>query len=262
MKVSRGGQELQAANAEGDVGRVKETEEEVEEGGREGGEGEGGGGDECGEEGEGGGGEGGSEGGREGGEDEKEREGEKKTELIQQEGGGLSTVTSSENETVNEDTPVDQTLKDRATEEGEGEGEAGGEREEREGDSPTDRERKAYKDQLLKSAGIQLQGSSEPDIAGAPSMTADQTVQSSEDRNLEQFSEILLDSDLSPTNSEVGVGVGEGAELEGGGVAEGEGLQGGGVAGEEGGRGKSERRVRFADEIMESTDTAGTAYCV
>ena len=115
--------------------------------------------------------------------------------------------------------------------------------------SPQDRERKASKDELLKSAGIQLQGSSEPETEGVSSPGASTEAQPSSDRSLEQFSEILLDSDLSPTNSEAGLSVPEEGEREG---------EGEGVPGEEPGKNKTERRVRFADEVQESTaDTPG-----
>ena len=119
-------------------------------------------------------------------------------------------------------------------------------------------ERKVYKSQLLKSAGIQLQGSKSgsneaalgEELAGVP--------RSSQDRKLEQFSEILLDSDhsdLSPTDSETQMTLPaeDGAnEVTPSGPAEEEG---------DGGRSKLDRRVRFADEL-ESTDAASTGVYI
>lgn len=89
--------------------------------------------------------------------------------------------------------------------------------------------KRSDRSELLKSAGIQLQGSSESDMTGAASDDITQ------DRNLEQFSEILLDSDLSPTDSDTQLNLSQD------GVEDGK---------EEGGRSKSERRVRFADEVI------------
>ena len=152
---------------------------------------------------------------------------------------------------------------------GEGEGEGGGEGSEtveevkgKEGGrgSPSNKgERKAYRSQLLKSAGIHLQGTSQSDTSeGASGDRITDETQHSVDRNLEQFSEILLDSDVSPTESDTqmslpgGEGVNEGTPS---GQAE-EGESEG-----NGGRNKSERRVRFADEV-DSTSAAstGTVY--
>ena len=234
---------------EGDGGREGgDKEEEGEEGegdgGREGGDKEG-----EGEEGEG-------DGGREGGDKEGERgqEGGKEEGGGGGGGGGISSVEEEETDseksaqlTVDaeddkeiekkqeevEEGKVNRTL-DKDSKEIEEEGEGGEE------DSPRDKEKKAPKDQLLESAT----GSSESDITGAPLRTSEYTAQ---DRNLEQFSEILLDSDLSPTDSETGL------SLPGGGA----GAEGEGPAVEEGGRSKPERRVRFADEVMETTDNAG-----
>ena len=114
-----------------------------------------------------------------------------------------------------------------------------GVREEKRGDKVQSLKRSERTDrsELLKSAGIQLQGSSESDMTGAASDDITQ------DRNLEQFSEILLDSDLSPTDSDTQLNLSQD------GVEDGK---------EEGGRSKSERRVRFADELMESNDVPNT----
>ena len=143
-------------------------------------------------------------------------------------------------------------------EEGEGEERRGeeeeeGRKEEKKKEGNTERgsvrspvEREAYKSQLLKSAGIQLQGSEVDTNEGALGE------QNSQDRNLEQFSEILLDSDLSPTESETQMSLpaedGDNVDPSSG-VVEGGGGEG---------KSKSERRVRFADEV-ESVD-AGMFY--
>ena len=147
---------------------------------------------------------------------------------------------------------------------GEGEGEGSESVEEVKGKeggrgSPSNKgERKAYRSQLLKSAGIHLQGTSQSDTSeGASGDRMTDEMQHSQDRNLEQFSEILLDSDVSPTESDTqmslpgGEGVNEGAPS--GQVEEGEGEG-------NGGRNKSERRVRFADEV-DSTSAASTGTC-
>ena len=246
-----------------------------EDGGREGGEGEGGDGgreegnvegegeegegDAVREEGEGeGGGEGegddgreGGEGGEEGGKEEEEGGGgggirgissveEKKNEDADSERGAQLTVdTEDDKEVEKKQEEVEEGKVNRTLEEDSKEIEGGGEGEGGEEDSPMDKERKASKDQLLKSAGIQLTDSSESDITGAPLRMSDDTAQ---DRNLEQFSEILLDSD-----SETGLSLPEG----------GAGIEGEGPEVEEGGKSKPERRVRFADEVMETTDNAG-----
>ena len=129
------------------------------------------------------------------------------------------------------------------------------------------KERNSYKSQLLKSAGIHLQGSESDSIEGegvgnVGGELADRTG-GSEDRNLEQFSEILLDSDLSPTDSETHMTLERPEDGNGDGdkaapptrlvPGEGEG---------EGGRGKTERRVRFADEVEEAEATTGELSAV
>ena len=154
------------------------------------------------------------------------------------------------------------------------EGEGEGEEEVLEGEGEDEgvvtgktKERNSYKSQLLKSAGIHLQGSESDSIEGegvgnAGGELADRTC-SSEDRNLEQFSEILLDSDLSPTDSETHMtlerpedGNGDGDEA----AAPTRLVPGEGEG--EGGRGKSERRVRFADEVEEAEATTGELSAV
>ncbi|CAI8025250.1 Amyloid-beta A4 precursor protein-binding family A member 2, partial [Geodia barretti] len=221
--------EEERGDGEGDGGR------EEGEGGEEGGEGDGDGGREEGE------------GGEEGGKEEEEGRGgggissveEKKNEDADSERGAQLTVdTEDDKEVEKKQEEVEEGKVNRTLEEDSKEIEGGGEGEGREEDSPMDKERKASKDQLLKSAGIQLTDSSESDITGAPLRTSDDTAQ---DRNLEQFSEILLDSD-----SETGLSLPEG----------GAGIEGEGPEVEEGGRSKPERRVRFADEVMETTDNA------
>lgn len=123
------------------------------------------------------------------------------------------------------------------------------------------KKRKVYKSQLLQSAGIHLQAV-ESSSQGSPSSGnsvegKDEVVrgesevvrgeggkegsQKSEDRNLEQFSEILLDSDLSPTDSETSVSLPQDRAPE---VAPGEEAQA-----------KAERRVRFADEVDNTAST-------
>ena len=165
---------------------------------------------------------------------------EKKNEDADSERGAQLTVdTEDDKEVEKKQEEVEEGKVNRTLEEDSKEIEGGGEGEGGEEDSPMDKERKASKDQLLKSAGIQLTDSSESDITGAPLRTSDDTAQ---DRNLEQFSEILLDSD-----SETGLSLPEG----------GAGIEGEGPEVEEGGRSKPERRVRFADEVMETTDNAG-----
>ena len=143
-----------------------------------------------------------------------------------EEEGEKGHVTKMEGRESNE---VAEVIKGEEVREGGGGGEERGE-----GSPANKEERKAYKSQLLESAGIQLQGSS--DTSG----------QHSQDRNIEQFSEILLDSDVSPSNSETQLSLPEGApdEPPSGPVGEGED-----------GKNKPERRVRFADEVVESTDT-------
>ena len=235
--------------------------EEVEERGDNDGVGGGGGGGEGGDAGGGGGGEG-EEGGGEvegggGGVEGVKGEG---TEGEGEKGGGGSSIgegvkvnkgeeretdsaqlTVAEGKCDREETPLE--MKEELAEERKvdgtnnrkEEGEAGDGREGEEGGNLEEKEKKAYKDQLLKSAGIQLQGSLEDNTTGAPLKTGEDTTQ---DRNLEQFSEILLDSDVSPTDSETGLSPPEGGEGEGG-------------------TSKPERRVRFADEVLEATDNAG-----
>ena len=152
---------------------------------------------------------------------------------------------------------------------GEGEGEGGGEGSEtveevkgKEGGrgSPSNKgERKAYRSQLLKSAGIHLQGTSQSDSSeGASGDTMTDETQYSQDHNLEQFSEILLDSDVSPTESDTQMSL-PGEEGVNEGTPSGQAEEGEGEG--NGGRNKSERRVRFADEVDSTTAAStGTVY--
>ena len=127
------------------------------------------------------------------------------------------------------------------------------------------KKRKVYKSQLLQSAGIHLQAveplSHESSSSGNSVEGKSEAVRGegevvrseggkegsgvshkSEDRNLEQFSEILLDSDLSPTDSETSVSLPQDRAPE---VA----------PGEKEAQSKAERRVRFADEVDEAAST-------
>ena len=242
--TGEGGRQGEGKEEEGKSTTEERQENSVSEGG--GGEGEEGRGGGEGEEGGGGEGEegrGGGEGEEGGGGEGEEKDSQEVVQLT------VALTAAAENDKENEERTVQVGdgatvgggMEEEKEHEGEKEVEGGGEE-----DSPRGKERKASKDQLLKSAGIQLQGSSETDITGAPLKTDDDATQSSQDRNLEQFSEILLDSDLSPTDSETGLCL-----PEGGAQATGE-SQGG-----EGGKSKSERRVRFADEVLEATDNTG-----
>ena len=207
----RGGEELRG----GGEGASEEAGEGASEGG---GEGEGGKDEEGGEEGERGGGE-----------------------------GGNSVPVPVSGSTVNHDEDGQEKDADMNDEKPELNGEQVGEIEEgsqeeeggERGDNKSLQSRKLDRSELLKSAGIQLQGSSESDMTGAARSELAQTGNVGQDRNLEQFSEILLDSDVSQSDSETQP---EGKEEEK-------------EEDKEGGAPKSERRVRFADEITESADT-------
>ena len=210
-------------------------EEEMGEGGGEEERGDVGGEEDTGERGE-------EEGRGDGGQDPK-----------QEDGGGVGVVEGGQESKKTPETVVEldvvtktgDTSEEHAGESAEAgvEGETGGPGKEGSEGSPRDKEeRKVYKSQLLKSAGIQLQPSSESDGGSAVTDTSQQVTG---DRSLEQFSEILLDSDLSHSDSEV-----QGEEVVSGRVEEG---------GEEG-KSKSERRVRFADEVTESTDDPNTGW--
>lgn len=127
------------------------------------------------------------------------------------------------------------------------------------------KKRKVYKSQLLQSAGIHLQAveplSHESSSSGNSVEGKSDAVRGegevvrgeggkerggvshkSEDRNLEQFSEILLDSDLSPTDSETSVSLPQDRAPEA-------------APEEKEAQSKAERRVRFADEVDEAAST-------
>ena len=165
--------------------------------------------------------------------------------------------------------------------EGGGEGDRQGKEEELQGSdrkageglTAMKRQKTVGKSQLLQSAGIHLQGVHPSlgthgppylgscvmgegvegeDVRGEGGEGVGKTFPKVADRHLEQFSEILLDSDVSPTNSEVslsptlplpqGTAVVEGS-VEVGGSEE---------AGKREAHPKAERRVRFADELVDT----------
>ena len=166
-----------------------------------------------------------------------------------------------------------------------GEGERGGEEELQgrgrkagEGLVVGKRQKVVGKSQLLQSAGIHLQGV-QPSLGahGSPYLGSSvvgegvggegvrgeggegvgKNFPKVADRHLEQFSEILLDSDVSPTNSEASLSptlpLPQGTAVERGGM-EGWGVEGGGVeeAGKREAQPRTERRVRFADEVVDT----------